>query len=88
MTVSSSNFFTAVCGKHYDDLIQMYGNAAIEALQSYQNVQMRWNSRDRNTIQKSSRGTVSSRFSFSNKRCSCHAFEKVPSHTDSKCSFF
>jgi hypothetical protein len=55
--MSSSKFFTAVCGKQYNDLIQIYGHAAIEALQNYQNVQIRWNTRDRKNIQKSSRGT-------------------------------
>lgn len=57
MTVSSSQFFAAVSSKRYDELIQMYGHAAIEALQNYQNVQMRWNSRERNHIPRISRGT-------------------------------
>jgi hypothetical protein len=59
MTVSSSNFFTAVASKQYDELIQMYGHTAIEALQNYQNVQMRWSSRERNHIPRSSRGKFS-----------------------------
>ena len=57
MTVSSSQFFAAVSSKRYDELIQIYGHAAIEALQNYQNVQMRWNSRERNHIPRISRGT-------------------------------
>ena len=56
MTVGSSKFFSAVASKQYDEVIQMYGHAAIEALQNYQNVQMRWSSRERNHIQRSSRG--------------------------------
>ena len=56
MTVSSPKFFSAVCNKQYDELIQMYGHTAVEALQNYQNVQIRWSSRERNHNQRSSRG--------------------------------
>lgn len=65
MTVSSSKFFNAISSKQYDELIQMYGDTAIEALQNYQNVQMRWNSRERNHMQRSSRG----KFSLLLQRC-------------------
>ena len=58
MTISSSKFFTAAASKQYDDLIQIYGNTAIEALQNYQNVQMRWISQEHSNNQRSSRGTV------------------------------
>jgi hypothetical protein len=58
MTVSSFQFFNALATKQYDDLIQIYGNVAIEALQNYQNIQMRWGSRER-YASRSSRGTSS-----------------------------
>jgi hypothetical protein len=38
-----SRLFEALASKNYDDLIQLYGEAAITALQSYQQMQLRWN---------------------------------------------
>jgi hypothetical protein len=55
MTVSSSQFFNALATKQYNELIQMYGSVAIEALQSYQNGQMKWMGREGHA-RRSSRG--------------------------------
>jgi hypothetical protein len=56
MTVSSSRFYNALASKQYDELIQLYGEVAIDALQSYQNTQLRWNHRERGAS-RSARGT-------------------------------
>ena len=45
MTPLSSRFFNSLANKDYDELTQLYGEVAIQALLNYQNVQMRWNQR-------------------------------------------
>lgn len=46
----SNRFFEALACKNYNELIQLYGEAAVTALKSYQNMQMRWDTAQQREI--------------------------------------
>jgi ankyrin repeat protein len=57
MTVSSSQFYHALANRQYFDLIQHYGEVSISALQTYQDMQLRWSHREQ-SASRSGRGMM------------------------------